>query len=547
MRKIRKILAVALALTMVMSLVAGCGSKEESSDAMMSVCIASEPQTIDPSLNSSMDGANYILHAFEGLMRFEPGDGDIAVAEEGVAEKVDISDDMLTYTFTLRDDAMWSDGEKVKSTDFAYAWKRLINPETASDYGAFINCVVNAEDINTGKMDVDELGIETPDDSTFIVHLVAPTAYFLDICAGAQLVPLREDVVEGNDTWTFDNYLGNGPYKVTGWTHDEVISMEKNDKYYDADKVTMDKIDWKLMTDQNAMLAGFTGGTLDVITDVPVDEIKSLLADETLKILPQLGTYAAVFNCEVEPFNDPMVREALSLAIDRNYICEKVVQTGVQPATAWVPAGIEETSSDGTISDFREMGGDYYSVDPADYEANCDKARELLAQAGFPDGEGFPAVTYLYNTSDAHQKIFEALENMWSTELGINVEGSNQDWNVFLKTRTDGDFQVARHGWIADFNDSINFLDMWTTTAIDGNNYCRWSNTDYDAMISDSISETDADARNKMLHESEDLMMNDSIVAPLYFYVDKACINKDLDGMYHTPLGYYFFKYCTMK
>lgn len=548
MKRVKKVISVVLAATMVFSL-AACGKTEKKVDKTatdMTVSIASEPETLDPSLNSAMDGANYILHIFEGLMKFEATDDGESIMVEGQAKKVDISEDKLVYTFHLRDDIVWSDGQKVEAKDFVYGWKRLVDPKTASQYQQFINCVANAAEICEGKKDISELGIKALDAKTFEVTLAAPAAYFLDMTAGAQLVPLREDLVEGNDEWTFspDTYIGNGPFKMTEWMHDDAIQMTKSDNYYDKKNVSVNNLTWKLMADQNALLAGFKGGTLDMINDVPVDEVKKLLDEGTLVTLPQLGTYPIVFNTEVKPFDDPKVREALSLAIDRNFICEKVVQTGVKPATGWVPSGIQSVDNKGNISDFRADGGDYYSVKPDDYKANVKKAKQLLADAGFPDGKGFPVVTYLYNTSDAHQKIFEALEGMWSTQLGITVTGANQDWNVFLKTRSDGEFEICRHGWIADFQDGINFLDLWTTQAIGGNNYARWSNKEFDKLIAKSVTETDSEARNKILHDAEDLLMKDSTIAPLYFYQNKVCLNKDIKGMFHSSLGYFFFKNC---
>ncbi|SFQ07712.1 oligopeptide transport system substrate-binding protein [Lachnospiraceae bacterium XBB1006] len=550
MKNGKKLLSLLLCATLTGTLFAGCGGekktsseKNEATGNMLTVTIASEPETIDPTLNSSMDGATYILHTFEGLMRYEPTSDGGAEAEPGMAESYDVSDDQKTYTFHIRENAKWSDGKDVTANDFVYAWRRLVNPKTAADYATYINCVENAEDIVAGDKKPEELGVEAVDEKTFVVHLVAPTAYFASLTAGAQLVPLREDIVEGNEKWTFEpkTYVSNGPYKMTSWTHDQSIVMKVNEYYYDKDKMKNEGIVWKLMADDNSILAGFQGKELDMINQVPVDETKSLLDDGTLVTVPQLGTYCVVFNVEKEPFDDPKVREAFSLAIDRNYIAENVVQTGVEPAGAWVPSGIDN----GAGGDFRKDGGDYYSVKAEDYEANCKKAKALMEEAGYPDGKGFPVVEYLYNTMDSHQKIFEALGNMWSSVLGVTVNGSNQDWNVFLSTRETGDFQIARHGWVADFNDALNFLDMYTTSNIDGNNYPRWSNKDYDKAISDSIKEGDAAKRQKLLHKAEDLMMKDNIVAPLYFYMDKYCLQDGITGMYHTPLGYFFFKYCS--
>lgn len=547
--KFRKLIAVGLATTMMVSLLAGCGESKtnskqtENGSLNLTVCIASEPETIDPSLNSSMDGATYILHAFEGLMKFEPKEDKEAEIVEGQAQSYEVSTDQLTYTFHLRDDIKWSDGKAVTAKDFVYAWRRLVNPATASDYATFINCVKNAQEIVAGTKKVEELGIEAVDDKTLVVTLVAPTAYFLGLCANAQLVPLREDIVEGNDSWTFgsDSYVSNGAYTVSEWNHDESIVMVKNDNYYEKDKVSVEKIIWKLLADDNAILAGFRGGELDMINTVPVDETASLISEGTLKVLPQLGTYCAVFNTQKAPFDNPLVRQAFSLAIDRSYICENVVQTGVEPASAWVPSGI----SNGSGGDFRRDGGDYYNISKAGYKANCEMARELLAQAGYPDGKGFPVVEYLYNTMDSHQKIYEAMGNMWSNVLGVTVTGSNQDWNVFLTTRETGDFQMARHGWVADYNDAMNFLDMYTTSNIGGNNYPRWSNKEYDNLIDKAVREKDGNERQRMLHQAEDKLMMDSAILPIYFYVDKYCLNNRITGMYHSPLGYYFFKYCT--
>lgn len=555
----KKLISAVLVAAMSLALVAcgntaSTGETEKTTDTAateggidLTACVASEPDTIDPSLNSSVDGGIYIQHTFEGLMRYEPVEVDGAFNDSevvfGQAESVDVSEDGLVYTFHLRDDIYWSDGQPVTANDFVYSWRRLVNPATAADYGTLLNFIENAESIVKGETPVEELGVEATDDKTLVVTLANACAYFLDLTSFPCLMPLREDVVEGNDSWTFDNYVCNGPFVISEWNHDSSIVMVPNEKYYEKDKIGPNSITWKLMDDANAMLADFRSGSLDMINDVPVDETAALMSDGTLKILPYIGTYAAVFNIEAAPFDDPLVRQAFNLAIDRNYICETVVQTGVMPATAWVPSGI----LDSTGKDFREAGGDYYSVSADDYAANCEKARELLAEAGYPNGEGFPVVEYAYNTNDAHQKIYEALQNMWSKELGVTVTGVNSDWNVFLTSREEGDFQVARHGWIADYNDASNFLDMYTSLNIGGNNYSRYNNPEFDQAVSDAVYESDLAKRDELLHKAEDMMMEDMILAPIYFYVDKACLNDRVDGAYHTSMGYFFFKYATAK
>lgn len=519
----------------------GTGDEVASGDGVsVTACIAPEPETIDPSLNSSVDGATYIQHTFEGLMKYQVVEGQLEpeVVPGQAAALPEISEDEMTYTFTLRDDIYWSDGQPVTADDFVYSWRRIVDPATASDYCYIIDMLENAQEIQAGKKDKTELGIRALDEKTIEIKLVSPCAFFLSLCTFSSLVPLREDLVEGNTQWTFDtnSYVGNGKYKIEEWAHDSSITMVKNDKYYNPDEVKTEKITWKLMDDHNAMLADFRSGSLDFINEAPVDETAALISEGTMKISPYLGIYGVVFNTEVEAFADPKVREAFSLAINRNFICEQITQRGEEPATAWVPSGITNYAG----GDFREDGGEYYSVDPADYEANCEKAKALLAEAGYPDGEGFPVVTYLYNTNDGHQKIYEALENMWREVLGVQVTGSNQDWNVFLASRTNGDFELARHGWIADYNDAVNFLDMFTAAAIDGNNYPRWINADYDQLLKDALYEKDAAKRQEYLHKAEDLMMADHIAAPLYFYVEKYCLNERLTGESHTSLGYWF-------
>ena len=240
-------------------------------------------------------------------------------------------------------------------------------------------------------------------------------------------------------------------------------------------------------------------------------------------------------------FSNPLVRQAFSLVIDRNYIVENVSQSGEVPATGYVPSGVYDAEG-ANGDDFRTVGGEYYSVSADDYQANCDKARELLAEAGYPNGEGFPAVEYMYNTDDRHKAIAEALQNMWQTELGVTVNLSNQDWNVFLKSRKDGDFQIARNGWIADYNDPCSFLDMWYTGG--GNNDAQYSNPEYDALIDAAKATSDQTERMAAFHKAEDLLIGqDSVLAPIYFYTNPYMLSDNISGMYYTPLGYFFFGY----
>ncbi len=586
----KKTLSLLLSLVFVVSLLAGCGnpgtttatptpdSNPETSGTPapegtpapsadgpfeITLNIASEPQSIDPALNSAVDGAIMLGHMFEGLMKWKdsgvetPGaDGTCTNAEltEGQAEsyeKVVNDDGTVTYTFKIRSDARWSDGKPVTAGDFVYSWQRLVTPETAADYNYMIDSVVNANEIMAGDMDPTELAVSAPDDSTFVVTLTSDLPYFLEVCAFPATFPVRQDVTtkeDGtpNDQWTFDvaTYLCNGPYKLTAWNHNSEIVMEPNEQYYDAANLGPDKITFKLMDDQNAMLSGFNSGELDFIEDVPQAELPDLIASGDLKIVDYIGTYYVCYQTQKAPFDDPRVRQAFTLAVDRTFIVDKVTQAGQVPANGFVPAGVYDAAGS-TGDDFRTVGGAYYSIEgDADYsyEANCEKARELLAEAGYPNGENFPVVEYLYNTSDAHKAVAEALQNMWETELGVKVTLNNQEWAVFLQTRKDGNYSIARNGWIADYNDPMSFLDMWLTGG--GNNDAQYANADYDAKIQEAKNTTDPAARMQLMHEAENIIMGqDWALNPLYFYTQKYMLSDRVGGMFYTPLGYFFFSY----
>ena len=547
MKKNRKLLALALALGLMVSLLAGCGTQTAATPTPtaaapeafnLNVCIASEPNTIDPQLNTAVDGATLINHAFEGLMKLD-SEGEIVPAR---AASYSVDDTGTVYTFTLRDDIKWSDGEPVKASDFVYAWQRLVDPATASEYNYMIDMVVNANEIMAGEKDPSELGIVAKDDKTVEITLNNPTAYFLEIAAFPATYPVRKDVIDAKgDQWTFEDYVCNGPYVLTDWSHNEYMLYSKNPEYYGVDSLGPDTIKFYLMDDTNAMLAAFNSGELAFIDDVPTNEIPALKEAGTLTIEGQMGTYFVCFNTEKAPFDDARVRKAFSLVIDRNYIVDQVAQGGQIPASAYVPTGLSDVSP---TDDFRAVGGDYYSVKTEDYEANCEQARQLLSEAGYPDGKSFPAVEYMYNTSEGHKAIAEALQNMWQTELGVTVTITNQDWAAFIDTRHNGDFQIARHGWLADYNDPISFLDMWVTGG--GNNDANYSNADYDALISAVKTSSDRTERITKMHEAEDILMADMPVAPIYFYTDLYMINPNLQGFYSSPLGDKYFMYTSM-
>ncbi len=538
----KKLLALILSLTMCVSVLGGCGSSGSNSTAKpITASIGSEPKTLDPSLNNALDGGTYISCAFEGLTTYDKNSKVVA----GAAEKWDVSTDGTVYTFHIRKDAKWSDGKDVTAKDFVYSWQRVIDPKTAADYAYYLYFVKNGEAINGGKADVSTLGVKAVDDKTLEVTLEAPCSFFTEITAFPTLVPLREDIVSANaDKWSLDTktYIGNGPYVLTSWEHDSKLIFEKNSNYWAKTDVVAEKIEWYLMNDPNAMLGAFKNGQIALSNAIPTEEYEAEKAAGNLQILPQIGTYYLDLVNNKAPFDNPKVRKAVSLAIDRNYIVEKVTKGGQLPATGYVPNGITDVS---LSPDFRTTGGDYYSVKPEDLEKNIAEAKALMAEAGYPDGKGFPKVTYGVNTGSNHEIIAQAIQQMLKTNLGIECEIQAQEWNVFQQSRKDGVFNINRNAWIGDYMDPSTFLDMFTTG--NGQNNSKYSNPAYDAAIKSARTETDATKRMKLFHDAEKLLMDDMGIVPIYFYTNPLEISQNLQNYVVTPLGFIYLRWASYK
>ena len=513
----KRLLALTLVAAMGISLFAGCGGNTDGGDTgavgggVVTHNLSSEPKSIDPALNTAVDGHQVIYGVFEGLCRLDERDQGIP----GIAESWDISEDNLTYTFHLRD-AKWSDGQPVKASDFVYAWKRAVDPATAAEYGYQMYYLKNGEAINNGEKPIDELGVKAIDDKTLEVTLESVTPYFLQLTAFPTYMPVREDVVSADpEGWALnmDTYIGNGPFKVQEWKHDDVLKLVKNENYYDADKVKLDGIDYVFIVEASTAVSAFESGEIDYMEAVPAEKIAVLeeANDENFKILPYLGTYFYIFNMNQEPVNNPKVRKALSLAINRTDIVEQVTKAGQVPATGFVPKGV--SMSDGT-TDFQETAGDYNL--PID-DSKVEEAKQLMAEAGYPDGQGFPTIELLYNTNEGHKAIAEAIQAMWKQNLGINVELRNEEWKVFQTSRNEGNYTVARHGWIGDYVDPMTFLDMWITAS--GNNDAKFSNPKYDELISKAKSTLGKERDDAML-EAQAILMEELPVMPIYYYTN---------------------------
>ena len=590
----KKILALLLALTMMVALVA-CGGNNtpapSDGGSSIAVCLASEPDTLDPALNSAVDGATLISHLFSGLAKWsQDSKGALVIvpdAAEELVEGVENADGTVTYTYTLREGLKWSDGKDVTAGDFAFAWQRAASEDLGADYGYMFEVV--------DGYGTDALNVKAVDDKTLEVTLANAVSYWNELLAFPTYFPVREDIVS-DEGWATEpaTYVSNGPYTMTGWDHNSVITLEKNPNYVDADEILMDKIEFYLSDDANNMVANFKNGTWQLIDDVPTNEMASLQAEypDEYVVAGQIGTYYVCWNIneDILPADSGLtgveaenaraeIRSAVGLLFDRNYIVEEIGQAGQVPASSFVAMGM--TNPDGT--QFYETAGNnpgfngYYDVSKEAVETNYNQAIEVLKKYyAYDEAAGkftnFPTMTYLYNTSEAHKAIGEYLQAQLAG-IGITMNLENQEWNTFLNTRKNGDYSIARNGWLADYNDPICFLDMWTTGS--GNNDVQfgkgnnaevkaysldltdlgydvkvengtWAET-YDVIIKLIKGCTDNGVRYQLMHRAEDLLMTTGCICPLYFYTDLFMISKDVDGFFSNPLGYKYFMYCTVK
>ncbi|OPJ56304.1 peptide ABC transporter substrate-binding protein [Alkalithermobacter paradoxus] len=531
----KKVLSLLLTVVLALASLVGCtannsGGGEKKDLMIVRHNLGSDPETIDPALNAAVDGAIILVNTFEGLMRLDEKDQPL----EGVATEYTISEDMLTYTFKLRK-SKWSDGEEVTAHDFEYAWKRALDPATAADYAYQLYYIKNGEKFNNGEVSADEVGVKALDDYTLEVVLEAPTPYFLELTAFPTYFPVRKDIIEAHgEKWALnpETHISNGPFKVVKWEHNDIMELVKNENYYDKDRVKLDGIHFYFMTESSTALAAFESGEVDYIESMPSEEIPRLMKEsDEFKIFPNLGTYFYVFNTTKEPVNDARVRKALSMAIDRKSIVEVITKAGQIPALSFVPEGI--TEPDG--SDFNKNAKDYgLALTP-----KVEEARALLAEAGYPDGKGFPKLTVIYNTHEGHKAIAEAIQAMWKDNLGIEIELQNQEWKVFQDTRDNGDFVIARHGWLADYVDPMTFLDMWYSTS--GNNNAHWKNEEFDRLINEAKTAADEKTRFEIMHKAHDLMMEEMIVMPIYYYTNPEMIKSYVKDVRVSPLGFVYY------
>jgi len=472
--------------------------------------IGGEPSSLDPNLFT--DSQSYIvgIGLYEGLFRLS-ADG---TSQPALAESYEVSPDN-TYTFKVRQGAKWTNGDPVTAHDFEYSWKRILAPETAADYAYMLYYLENAETYNAGEATADQVGVKALDDYTLEVKLQNPTPYFVDILAHQSYWPVNKNAVEGKPDWATDisTLVTNGPFRMTEWQHGGKIVLTKNPEYYNADKIHFDKVTILLVEDNSTVLNLYQTDKIDWIGAqagaVPTDQVQQLIQSGEAVVQPVASTYYYLFNTTKKPFNNVKIRKALSMAINRQAIIDNVTKANQQPAYGLVPPSVK--GADGKT--FRELYPDNY------FEENIEEAKRLLAEGLQEEGYSrFPETTLLYNTSDGHKAIAEAIVDQWRQALGIEVKLANMEFSTFLEVRSAQQFDIARSGWGADFNHAVNFVyDLLHSTS--GNNDGRYKNMQVDDLINSALATSnDKEAIDKLAQAERIAIAEDMEVLPIYYY-----------------------------
>ena len=533
-----KLARLALASSILLSLaavVAGCGSRDDDADKQILLFgNGAEPEGLDPHIVTGVPEHHILSSLYEGLVNLDAKD---LSPLPGVAESWEISDDALTYTFHLRKDAKWSNGDPVTSKDFMYAWRRILTPSLASEYAYMLHCMKNAQAYNEGKIaDFSQVGCEAPDDYTLVVSLAFPTPYFMTLHIHYTWFPVHQATIEKfgamddrDNRWIRpENIVTNGEFTLERWEPNNVIVTAKNPLYWNAKNVALDEVHFFPTVSWVTEERMFRAGELHMTENLLNTKVETYQKNnpDVLHMHPWLGSYFFRINVTKPPLNDVRVRRALALAVDRKTIVTKVKRSGELPAYFLTPPG---------------MNG-YFPEKYVPYDVK--KAQKLLAEAGYPGGRDFPDVDLLYNTSENHQQICEAIQQMWKKNLGIEVTLSNQDWKVYLDSTNRLDYDIARAGWIGDFVDPINFLECFTTG--NGNNRCGYSSKEYDALIEKARRTAGIDERNALYHKAEKILMTDMPLIPVYIYTRAYLMSTRVKGRLPNLIDYIAFEQLSL-
>ena len=493
-----------------------------------------EPQDLDPHTVTGVSEQRIISALLEGLITENPK---TLKPEAGVAKSWKVSDDGLVYTFNLRKNAKWSNGDPVTAEDFFCSFKRVLTPVLGAQNAYMLYCMKNAEAYNKGEIkDFSKVGVKAPGKYTLRITLEKPTPYFLSLLTNMAWLPVNKKVIEKfgemdkrGSKWTLPkNYVGNGPFKLKDWEINNVIRVVKNDKYWDSGNVKLNEVDFFPIPNQ-AEERAFRGGQLHVTYTIPTSKIEKYQKNNPgiISVAPYLGTYYYVINVKRPPLDNVKVRKALSLAIDRGSLARNVVKGGKLPAYAFTPPN---------------TGG--YTANTCIKE-NVEAARKILADAGFPDGKGLPVFEIMYNTSDRSRKMAEAIQEMWSKNLNVKTELINKDWKAYLDTFRTKNYTIAGCSWIGDYADPNTFLDLWMTGS--GNNRAGWSNKQYDKLIKKASNAGNNRERYKLFRKAEDILMEQAPIIPLFYYTSLFLKKPEVKGWYPNILDHHPLKGVSLE
>jgi len=535
----RLALAAAAAVLCAAFLGQGCAARERTVDAatregVLLLGNLSEPKDLDPHVVTGVTEFNIISALLEGLVAEHPTDLSPVPA---AAERWTVSDDGTVYTFFLRNNGRWSNGDPVTADDFVFSFRRILSPGLGSPYAYMLYGLRNAEPFHRGAgTNAAAIGARALNPLTLELTLDAPVPYFLSLLAHHSWFPvhpatvLRFGAADALGTqWTQPgNFVGNGPFVLTEWKPGNYIAVGRSTNYWDAAAVSLSGIRFYPIGDHKIEERSFLAGQLHVTGTVPIDRIDFYRKSrpEILRLDPYLGVYYYILNVTRPPLNDPRVRRALAMAIDRDRIVRFVTRGGEEPALCFTPPGTAGYTC------------------RAPFKADPDGARRLLAEAGFPGGAGFPKVSVLFNTSDAHARIAQAVQQMWKNTLGVEVDLLNMEWKVYLDQTQSLKYDIARAGWIGDYVDPNSFLDLWVTGG--GNNRAGWSNAAYDALIRQAAKTRDGAARLELFQQAEAILLDEMPVIPFYFYRSKSLLDRSVRGWNPTILDHHPYKHVSL-
>lgn len=559
--KIKRIVSLLLVLVLAVSAIAvlgSCKKEEKKKTDNITVQIGPNPETLDPALNSAVDGGNMLITLLETLLIIDKDNK----VQPGQAESYTVSPDGLTWTFTMRDGLKWSDGTELNAKDFEYTMKRITDPDVGAPYGStvvgmiegYLDAAGNPDEKGkpTTKPDRDKLNVKASEDGkTLTIKLAYPCSYFDKIVAFGTMSPVQKATVEKNgDKWATkpETYVCNGPYMISEWTPGEKIICKKNPNYkggWDNSKIVTEQLTFLLLEDSAASYAAYTSGQALMIKDVPTEEIPSLkkAADGgDFYVDTNLGTYYLSMNNQKAPFNNVNVRKALSLVIDREYVANTIMQGTYTPAYNFVGPGIVDNEGMFIDNSIAANGGSTYIS--KDYQANVAEAKKALAEAGYPDGKGFPTITYSTNDAGYHKALAEYLQQVYKKELGIEMKIDTVDWSSFTPQRRAGNYEMARNGWVMDYNDASNIIELFYSS--NGNNDGKYNSKAFDAAM-DKSKVADSKAHFEALHEAEKIMSEDYACIPVAYYNDFWLQSPTLKGIWHSPYGYWYFQYAYVE